>query len=312
MNWPALILQTLLLLLVAPLLSGCIKKGKAALQNRRGASVWQPYFDLMKFVRKDMVISEHASWIFRVAPYVVFLTAVLAGLMVPMVTAQAPLGLFGGALALVGVLALGRFFLALAGLDPATTFGGMGSSREVTIAALAEPAMMLAIFTLAIGAGSTSLSQMVLAGQGAGWTILDPAHALAFAAMFVVLLAETGRIPVDNPATHLELTMIHEAMLLEYSGRYLALMEWGASIKQLVLMALLANLFFPLGLAVTGTPVALAVGLSSFAGKLVGLAGAVVLVEFTNAKLRLFRVPDMLSAAFILATLALVSTFLFR
>jgi formate hydrogenlyase subunit 4 len=212
----------------------------------------------------------------------------------------------------VGSLALGRFFLALAGLDPATTFGGMGSSREMTIAALAEPAMMLAIFTLAIAAGSTSLSQMVVAGQGAGWTIFDPAHALAFAAMFVVLLAETGRIPVDNPATHLELTMIHEAMILEYSGRYLALMEWGASIKQLVLMALLANLFFPLGLAANATPAALALGLLWFVGKLAFLAGAVVLVEFTNAKLRLFRVPDMLSAAFVLATLALVSTFLFR
>lgn len=312
MNWLAVILQTLLLLLAAPLLSGCIRKGKAALQNRRGASVWQPYFDLVKFLRKDMVISEHASWIFRVAPYVVFLTAVLAGLMVPMITARAPLGLFGGALALVGTLALGRFFLALAGLDPATIFGGMGSSREVTIAALAEPAMMLAIFTLAIGAGSTGLSQMVLAGQDAVWAILDPSHALAFAAMFVVLLAETGRIPVDNPATHLELTMIHEAMILEYSGRYLALMEWGAAIKQLVLMALLANLFFPVGLAANGTAAALAVGLLGFAGKLAFLAGAVVLVEFTNAKLRLFRVPDMLSAAFILATLALVSTFLFR
>ena len=146
-----------------------------------------------------------------------------------------------------GLLALGRFFLALGGLDPASAFGGMGSSREMTISAIAEPAMMLAIFTVAIAAGSTNLSQIVLASQGPGWKFLDPAHALAFAAMFIVLLAETGRMPVDNPATHLELTMIHEAMLLEYSGRYLALIEWGASIKQLVLMALLANIFFPVG-----------------------------------------------------------------
>ncbi len=312
MNLPAIILQTALLLLLAPLLSGLIKNWKAKLQNRRGPRVWQPYFDLLKFLHKDMVISEQASWVYSSAPYVLFLTALCAGLLVPMVTARAPMSLFGGALALVGLLALGRFFLALGALDPASAFGGMGSSREMTLSAIAEPAMMLAIFTVATTAGSTNLTQIVLASQGPGWRFLDPAHTLAFAAMFIVLLAETGRIPVDNPATHLELTMIHEAMLLEYSGRYLALIEWGASIKQLVLMALLANIFFPVGLAAEATPTAFCLGLVFLAAKLLVLAGAVVLVEFTNAKLRLFRVPDLLSAAFILATLALVSTFLFR
>ena len=303
----------MLLLLLAPLLSGCIRNWKAKLQNRRGARIWQPYSDLVKFLRKDMVISEHASWVFPFAPYVVFLTALLAGLLVPMVTAQAPLSLFGGVLALVGLLALGRFFLALGGLDPGSAFGGMGSSREMTIAAIAEPAMMLAIFTVAITAGSTDLSQIVQAAQSPAWKLLNPTHVMAFAALFIVLLAETGRIPVDNPATHLELTMIHEAMLLEYSGRYLALMEWGASIKQLVLMTLLVNIFFPIGIAADTTPAALGhrrAGLSS--AKLLVLAGAVVLVETTNAKLRLFRVPDLLSAAFVLATLALLSTFLFQ
>ena len=308
----AILGQTAVLLLLAPLLSGLIKNWKAKLQNRRGPRIWQPYFDLLKFLRKDMVISEHASWIFSVTPYVLFLTALSAGLMVPLVTARAPMSLFGGALALIGLMALGRFFLALGGLDPASAFGGMGSSREMTLSAIAEPAMLLAIFTVAITAGSTNLSQIVLASQGPGGKFLDPAHALAFAAMFIVLLAETGRIPVDNPATHLELTMIHEAMLLEYSGRYLALIEWGASIKQLVLMALLANIFFPVGLAPENTPGAFALGLLYFMVKLILLGGAVVLVETTNAKLRLFRVPDLLSAAFILATLALVSTFLFR
>src|SRR5262249_5905710 len=160
--------------------------------------IWQPYFDLLKFLRKDIVISDYASWVFSVTPYALFLTALSAGLMVPMVTAQAPMSLFGGALALVGLLALGRFFLALGGLDPASALGGMGSSREMTIAAVAEPAMMLAIFTVAITAGSTNLSQIVLASEGPGWKFLDPAHMLAFAAMFIVLLAETGRIPVDN------------------------------------------------------------------------------------------------------------------
>jgi formate hydrogenlyase subunit 4 len=301
-----------LLLALAPLVTGCIKNWKAKLQNRRGPRVWQPYFDLVKFLRKDMVISEHASWIFSATPYVVFGTALAAGLLVPMVGEQAPMSLFGGVLALVGLLALGRFFLALAGLDTASPFGGMGSSREMTISAIAEPAMMLAIFTVAIAAGSTNLGRIVVASQGSASRFLDPSHALAFVAMFIVLFAETGRIPVDNPATHLELTMIHEAMLLEYSGRYLALIEWGASVKQLVLMALLVNVFFPIGLAHEASPAALGAGLLFFVAKLVALAGAVVLVETTNAKLRLFRVPDLLGAAFTLATLALVSTFLFQ
>ena len=308
----AVLLQTLLLLAVAPLVSGCVKNWKAKLQNRRGPRIWQPYFDLVKFLRKDMVISEHASWVFAAAPYVVFLSSLLVGLMVPTISTRAPLSLFGGVLAVIGLLALGRFFLALGGLDPASAFGGMGSSREMTISAIAEPAFMLAIFTVAITVGSTDLSQMVATMQAATWKLLNPAYLLAFVALFIVLLAETGRIPVDNPATHLELTMIHEAMLLEYSGRYLALMEWGASIKQLVLMTILVNLFMPMGLAATGTAAALGLGLASWIGKVLALSVIVVLVETTNAKLRLFRVPDLLSAAFALATLALLSTFLFQ
>jgi formate hydrogenlyase subunit 4 len=188
----------------------------------------------------------------------------------------------------------------------------MGSSREMTIAAIAEPALMLAIFTVAITAGSTDLSRIVVTEHGPSMRLLNPAHLMAFAALFIVLLAETGRIPVDNPATHLELTMIHEAMLLEYSGRYLAFMEWGASIKQLVLMMILVNVFLPVGLAADGSAASLALGFSVFLLKIVVLSGAVVLVETVNAKLRLFRVPDLLSAAFVLATLALLSTFLFR
>jgi formate hydrogenlyase subunit 4 len=308
----AIVLQTTLVLALAPLVSGCIKNWKAKLQNRRGPRIWQPYFDIIKFLRKDMVISEHASWVFSVAPYVVFVTSLLVGLMVPIVTVQAPLGLFGGALAVIGLLALGRFFLALGGLDPASAFGGMGSSREMTLSAIAEPALVLAIFTVAITAGSTDLSRIVAAAHGSSLSLLNPAHLMAFAALFIVLLAETGRVPVDNPATHLELTMIHEAMLLEYSGRYLAFMEWGASMKQLVLMALLVNIFLPAGLATDGSAASLALAVGVFLLKIFVLSGAVVLVETVNAKLRLFRVPDLLSAAFVLATLALLSTFLFQ
>jgi formate hydrogenlyase subunit 4 len=308
----AILSQTALLLLLAPLVTGCIRNWKARLQNRRGPRIAQPYFDLLKFLRKDMVISEHASWVFSAAPYVVFITALLVGLMVPMVTTQAPVSLFGGILAVVGLLALGRFFLALGGLDPGSAFGGMGSSREMTIAAIAEPALMLAIFTVAITVGSTDLSHMVAAAQQPGWNLFNPTHLMAFAALFIVLLAETGRVPIDNPATHLELTMIHEAMVLEYSGRHLALMEWGASIKQLVLMSILANIFLPVGLATDGSAGTLGLGLAIFLGKILLLSATVVLVETVNAKLRLFRVPDLLSAAFVLAAMALLSTFLFK
>ncbi|MDE3100390.1 MAG: NADH-quinone oxidoreductase subunit H [Verrucomicrobiota bacterium] len=311
LNLPAFLLQTALLLLLSPLVTGCIRNWKAKLQNRRGPRVWQPYFDLAKCLRKDRVISEHASWIFSAAPCVLFFSSLLAGLMTPLVTTSPPLSLFGDALAVVGLLALGRFFLALGGLDPASAFGGMGSSREMSIAAVAEPALMLSIFTVAIGAGSTDLGRIVTVAQGPGWQLLAPAHLMAFAALFVVLLAETGRIPVDNPATHLELTMIHEAMLLEYSGRDLALMEWGASVKQLVLMAILSNIFVPIGLATGHSISDLALGLAVFVAKILLLSAGVVLVETVNAKLRLFRVPDLLSAAFVLATLALFSTFLF-
>ncbi len=304
--------QTALVLVLAPLLAGVIKNWKAKLQNRRGPPVWQPYFDLLKFLRKDMVLSEHASWLFSATPYVLFLSVLIVGLMVPMLSEQPPLKWFGGALAVIGLLALGRFFLALAGLDPASAFGGMGSSREMTISAIAEPAMMLSVFTVAITAGSTNLGQIVHTVAGQSTAFLNPSHLLAFAALFIVLLAETGRVPVDNPATHLELTMIHEAMVLEYSGRYLALIEWSASMKQLVLMTLIVNIFFPAGIAADWSAASAGRALLFFAGKLLLLSGAVVLVETTNAKLRLFRVPDLLSAAFILAALALLSTFLFK
>src|SRR5881296_2011362 len=175
----AIIAQSALLLLLSPLISGCIKNWKAKLQNRRGPRIWQPYFDMIKFLRKDMVISEHVSWVFSAAPYVVFITSLMVGLMVPMFSTQAPLSLFGGALAVVGLLALGRFFLALAGLDPASAFGGMGSSREMTISAIAEPAMMLSIFTVAITAGSTNLGQIVHTVAGQSSAFLNPSHLLA-------------------------------------------------------------------------------------------------------------------------------------
>lgn len=304
-------LQLIVILLFAPLLSGVIKTLKAKLQTRRGPGVLQSYRDILKLLRKELVIPETSSWIFRTTPYIVFSTAALVGLMIPMSTAEAPLSFFGGVLAVVYLLALGRFFLALGGLDTGTPFGGLGSSREMTISAIAEPAMMLAVFTVALAASSTNLSEMAKVAVSQSWKFLAPSQMLAFAALFVVLIAETGRIPVDNPATHLELTMIHEAMVLEYSGPYLALIEWGASLKQLVLMTLVVNTFFPFGLSQNWTVRGFTVGFVFYSVKMFVLASLIVLVESTNAKLRLFRVPELLMGAFILGALALISTFLF-
>jgi formate hydrogenlyase subunit 4 len=305
------LVQFVLLLGIAPLVSGFIKTMKARFQTRRGPGVLQPYRDLYKLLRKGVVIPETASWLFTVTPYVVFLTTVLAGLMIPMVSTDAPLGLFGGVLAVIYLLALGRFFLALGGLDTGSPFGGLGSSREMTISALAEPAMMLAVFTVAIGANSTSLSEVARVAVGQEWRFLAPSQMLAAAAMCMVLIAETGRIPVDNPATHLELTMIHEAMILEYSGPNLALIEWGASIKQLLLMTLLINSFWPFGLQAGWSLAGVVTSLGYLLLKLALLSCAVVVLETTNAKMRLFRVPEMLAVAFTLGALALVATFLF-
>ncbi len=303
--------QLTVLLVLSPLVNGVIRKLKARLQMRRGPGLLQPYRDIHKLFRKSMVLPETASWVFSAAPYVVFSTALVVGMLVPAFTAGAPLSLFGGVLAVVYLLALGRFFLALAGLDTGSSFGGLGSSREMTVSALAEPAMMLALFTVALGANSTNLSEMARSAIGESWRFLAPSQMLAFAALLIVLIAETGRIPVDNPATHLELTMIHEAMILEYSGPYLALVEWGAAIKQLVLMTLFVNLFWPFGLSLSAGPAELAGAFAIYLGKIGALSVALVIVETTNAKLRLFRIPELLAVAFILSALALISTFLF-
>jgi formate hydrogenlyase subunit 4 len=304
--------ETCLALLLAPGLTGLIRWMKARLQNRRGSPFWQPYLELRKLFGKEVIVSENASWLFRAAPFVVFASTVAATALVPMLAAPSAFDAWGDLIVLVYLLLLGTFFLALAGLDPGSAFGGMGASREMTVAALAEPTVALAVFALALGAGSTNLGRIVAA------TLADPAsavsagHLLAFVALFIVTLAETGRLPVDNPATHLELTMIHEAMVLEYSGRYLALIEWAAATKLLVFFALLGNLFVPWGIAGTVAAGALLVGLGSFLLKLLVLAAVVAVFETRIAKLRLFRVPELLSVSFVLALLAVSSFFLLR
>jgi len=307
-----IIFHIVLVLLLSPLVTGFNRAFKARVQTRRGPSLIQPYRDLYKLLRKGMVIPDTASWIFTATPFVLFVTTLLASLLIPTISARAPLSLYGGVLAVVYLLALGRFFLALAALDTGSSFGGLGSSREMTISAIAEPALMLAVFTVALGAGSTNLSIVTQSALGQSWRFLAPSQMLAFAALFIVLIAETGRIPVDNPATHLELTMIHEAMILEYSGPYLALIEWAAAIKQLVLMTIMVNVFFPFGLSLSGSLGAVLVSLISYVVKLLLLSVVVAVVEVSNAKMRLFRVPELLAIGFVLGALALVSTFLFQ
>ncbi len=305
-----LILQLGVTVLTAPLVSGVIKKTKARIQNRKGASIFQPYADLAKLLKKEVVISENASWLFTFTPYLLIASTLFIVLLVPTVFAPLPFHWIGDIITVAYFFALGRFFLALAGLDTASGFGGLGSSREMSIASIVEPAMMLSIFAVAVTAGSTNLSIVVRSLSTTPASIFNPSHILAFVALFVVTIAETGRIPVDNPETHLELTMIHEAMILEYSGRYLAFVEWASQMKMVIFLALLSNLFFPLGLATTLSPAALVVSIGAFVAKTTVLAVGIAIVESTNAKLRLFRVPDLLMTAFILALLSLILYFI--
>jgi formate hydrogenlyase subunit 4 len=304
--------QALLALMLAPGLVGFIRMIKARLQGRRGAPPWQPYYDLRKLFGKEAVVSRNASWLFRFAPYLIFATAVAVTMLVPLVAAPLPFDAVGDLLMVVYLMLLGTFFLALAGLDPGTAFGGMGASREMTVAAIAEPTIALAIFGLAVGAGSTNLGQIVAQTLSHPGAVINPGHLFGFAALFIVTLAETGRLPVDNPATHLELTMIHEAMALEYSGRHLALIEWAAGLKLLVFFSLLANLFLPWGVATTLTPGRLTIAVLALIAKLALLGLAVALIETRIAKLRLFRVPELLAVSFVLALLSVTSTFLLR
>jgi formate hydrogenlyase subunit 4 len=302
-DWSLLVAQTVLVLVAAPLLNGLIKSAKAALQNRRGPSLLQPAFDIVKYLGRESVVSEHASWIFRVVPYVYFGAYLSAALLVPTILVRPPLEALGDAIVLVGLLALARFALALAALDTASNFGGMGTSRELAFAALVEPALLLGLFALALPVGSTALVAMTSAAHPSA------ALLLAFGGLFVVAIAETGRIPIDNPDTHLELTMAHEGMLLEYSGRPLGLLIWGAQVKQVVILSLLSALCFPWGIAREAAPAALAAGLGLYLVKLALLGIALALVETSLPKLRVFRTPDLLGAAGLLSLLAVVALY---
>ncbi|MBW6485475.1 MAG: NADH-quinone oxidoreductase subunit H [Syntrophobacterales bacterium] len=298
------ILQPLFVPLLSPLLIGVVKKIKAKMQNRQGAGVLQPYRDLWKLFHKDEVISQDASWIFRMAPYIIFAVTLIVGAFIPIFNLNTFTAPLGDLLAVVYLLAIGTFFLALAGIDTGSAFGGFASSREMTVSALAEVGLIFSFFILSLVSGSTNLFTIADSVLVANITSLQPII-LAGLGYFIVLLAEGGRYPFDNPATHLELTMIHEAMILEYCGRRLALMEWAAANKLFIFMTLGANLFFPWGLMHEFSLAALIVAVAVFALKLSAFCFAIAFIESGIAKFRFFRLPDLLIVSFILNIVAI-------
>ena len=301
--------QMLLVLLLAPLFTGFVRKVKARLLRRQGPPLLQPYRDLIRLSRKEVVLAESASWLFRIVPYLVFAATWVAASLVPTFRADLLFSWSADLIAIIALLGSARFYLALAGLDVGTSFGGIGSSREVTIASLAEPAMIMIVFTLALIAGSTQLSTVAefMASPQVG---LRVSLGLALIALILVAIAENGRVPVDNPATHLELTMVHEAMVLEYSGRHLALIELATSLKLLLYVSLLACLFAPWGIEAAGAaPPILVLGMAAYVGKLAVGGLLLALFETSIAKMRVFRVPEFLSIALMLGLLATLLRF---
>lgn len=300
-----LVLNTVAVLLIAPLFVSIIKKVKAWTQGRRGPSVFQTYFTLAKLLKKETVYSSHSSWVMRLTPYVSIAAILVAALFVPLVFVPEPVGGIGNIILLIYLLALAKFFMALAGLDAGSSFGGMGSSREMSISAIIEPTTIIVFAALVFVFKTLNVFDMFAASAAAG-APATPTLILLAISLFIILVVETSRIPVDNPETHLELTMIHEGMILEQSGRNLALMELSAAVKMTLLMALLINLLVPFGLTTT-----LAVGTLAFAAVLfivkgTILAGIIGLFESSMAKMRFFRLPSLFAMAFFFSTLIII------
>jgi formate hydrogenlyase subunit 4 len=301
--------QMLLVLMLAPLLTGFVRKLKARLLRRQGPPLLQPYRDLIRLMRKDVVLAHNASWLFRIIPYVIFAGTWVAAALVPTFGTGLLFSWSADMIAIIALLGSARFFLALAGLDVGTAFGGIGSSREVMIASLAEPAMLITVFAVAMIAGSTQLSTVAefMSSPAVG---LRVSLGLGLFALIMVALAENARIPVDNPATHLELTMVHEAMVLEYSGRHLALIDLCSELKLLLYVSLIICIFLPWGEAPAGAGVQmLTIGVVAYAFKLAAAGALLAVFETSIAKMRVFRVPEFLGAALMLALLATLLRF---
>ncbi|WP_028986295.1 respiratory chain complex I subunit 1 family protein [Thermicanus aegyptius] len=298
--------QLFFILLFSPLVQGVIKKTKAVMQNRVGPPLLQPYYDLMKYLKKDSVVSKQASWLTRFTPYLLFALILSAGLFIPTFLPISPLGGWGDFLVVVYLFGLARFFTALTAYDAGGSFGGMGASREMALSAFGEGAFLFTAFAVLFVVGTTQLNFLApdLLAHHWGWE--NPAYWLTFVAMLIVLIAETGRIPVDNPDTHLELTMIHEGMLLEYSGRHLGLVHWAAMMKQFLFLSLFLQFFFPWGVPEKMSVGLLLLSILLFLGKIFLIGFFLGLIETLYAKIRLFKVPRLFLSAMFLAFLAMI------
>jgi len=302
------ILQVLILIVAAPLVRGIIARMKALLQRRRGASIWRPYAELFKLLRKEELVPPTSSAVFRLAPAVLFGATACAAAFVPVVHASALLGSYGDFFLLVYMMALGRFFLSLGALDGGSAFGGMGASREALVSSLAEAPFLLGLVALAISASRADIAGIVAWTLGQNIFEISVVHILAFTSLAMVALAETGRMPVDNPTTHLELTMIHEGMVLEYSGPSLALIEWASAIKLHVMLALLIVLFCPWGMSTTWSGLGIALAMFLYCAKAAILMILLSVIESAVAKLRMYLVPDFLGVASAVSALAVIFT----
>lgn len=305
-----IIIQILVVLILSPLVGGIIRKIKALTQKRKGAPLLQLYFDLSKLFKKSAVVSETSSWIFRVTPYIVFAAAVTASLFIPLTGKLFQGGFPGDAIMFVSILALGRFFMMSAALDTGSTFGGMGSSREAMISALIEPSILVSLFTVGLIAKTTSIPLMMTAMNAVKFPLFHPVYLMVFLALLIIIIAETARIPVDDPSTHLELTMVHEAMILEYSGRHLALMEYGAAVKQLTFITLLVNILLPTDQLIAAAGIgAVLLALALYLVKVVIAAVIIGIIEVSTVKFKLFSVPNLAALAFILSLLGFLQYF---
>jgi formate hydrogenlyase subunit 4 len=312
MSWLGILSQLLAIaaaLLLAPLLTGWVNVCRAWLQNKSAPPLVQPYQVLHKLFNKDSVLADNASGLFRAVPYIVFGCMALASAIVPTLSTDLPLSPAADAIALVGLFALARVFISLAAMDVGTAFGTLGARREMFIGFLAEPALLMVFFCASLISRSTSLTTIVetLAHRELA---IYPSLAFAGVAFTMISLAENARIPVDNPATHLELTMIHEALILEYSGRHLALMEWAASLKMFAYSCMGLALFFPWGVAEAGAPLALVLAMPVLVLKLAIGGALLAFLEGVSAKMRIFRVPEFLATAFMLSVIGLLVSIL--
>lgn len=303
------VVQPVVIVAGSPVLVGVMRQVRARLEGRQGPGVAQPWRDLRKLFGKEPITPRGTSEVFRVAPLVVMATTLVVVVVVPFVTADSAINPVADLFAVVALLTLGAVALALAGLDTSTAFGGMGASRETTILALVEPTLLVAVFALSVPVGSTNIAAIVSSTLHDPARVISSVSLLAAVALVVVIVAETGRLPVDNPATHLELTMVHEAMVLEYAGPDLALVELASAMRLSVFLGLLATLFLPWGIATTATPLAVLIGVLALVAKVAILGVTLAAGEVFLAKLRLFRVPELLAGSFVLALLAVAASF---